>query len=48
MENDKFLADKHTPVQYFLCEEEGPTATYDIPDGLNCLEVRALQVPLGV
>ena len=44
MENNKFSADKHTPIQYPLRKEEAPTTTADIPSGLNRIEVWALRV----
>ena len=46
IENDKLSTDNHITIQYLLREQEAPTTTSDIPDGLNHLEVLALQVPL--
>ena len=48
MDNDKFLADNHTHIQYLLHEEEAPTSTAYLPAGINRLEVQALQAPLEV
>ena len=44
MDNDKFSDDTHTLIQYLLRKDEAPTETSDIPDGINRVEVRALQV----
>ena len=46
MENDKFSADKHTPIQYLLRKDEVPTETADLPAGINRLDIRSLQVTL--
>ena len=46
MENDKLSADIPTMIKYLLRKKEAPMETADIPAGINCLEVRALQFTL--
>ena len=37
IENDKFLSDKHTEIQYLPHEQEAPTTTADLPASLSRL-----------
>ena len=48
VENEIFLADKHTPIQYLLRKQESPMITADLPAGLSRIEVSSLQVSLEV